>query len=237
MWIVANPMTPERARKIAAVLDRRQPDLTVVTDHVHKGHNLSAIVRSCDAVGVMVVHTVVPAGSYRPHQGTAMGSHRWVEVAAHGDLGEAIGEVRGRGMQVLAAHLGTVAVDYRDIDYTLPTAILMGAEKDGVSAEGVAAADRCITIPMVGMVASYNVSVAAALILNEAWRQRERAGFYDRCRIDAAMRRRLFFRWAHPKIAAFCDRRAVAYPALDEVGEIVDAAAWMAGLREAPANR
>lgn len=231
MRIVANTMTPERALRIAAVLDRRQPDLTVVTDNVHKGHNLSAIVRTCDAVGVLAVHTVVPVGSYRPRRGTAMGSQRWVDVVAHADLGKAIATVRGLGMQVLAAHLSDAAVDYREIDYTRPTAILMGAEKDGVSAEGIAAADYCITIPMVGMVASYNVSVAAALILNEAWRQRESAGLYERCRVDAATRRRLFFRWAHPKIAAFCDRRAIDYPPVDEHGEVIEAAAWMAGLR------
>ena len=97
-------MTPERIARLRQVLDRRQPDLTVITNFVHKQRNASAIVRNCDAVGIMTAHAVVPRRDYKAFRGTAMGSHRWVRVVRHEQLADAIAAVRGQGMQVVAAH-------------------------------------------------------------------------------------------------------------------------------------
>ena len=224
-------MTPERIARLRAVLDRRQPDLTVITDFVHKQRNTSAIVRICDGVGIMRLHMVVGEESYRAFRGTAVGSHNWVEVRRHPALGDALDAVRAESMQVLAAHPAPTVVDYREVDYTRPTALLLGTERAGLSAEAVAAADQCIAIPMVGMVSSYNVSVAAGIILAEAQRQREAAGLYENCRIDAATYERLFFEWGHPQVRDFCRARGLAYPALDESGEIADSPAWYAEVR------
>ena len=129
-------MTPERISRLRAVLDRRQPDLTVVTDFVNKQRNLSAIVRNCDAAGVMQLHAVIGDEDYRAFRGTAMGSHQWVEVVAHEDLDSALVPLRQAGMQVVAAHLVPHAVDFRELDYTRPTAVLLGAERRGISADG-----------------------------------------------------------------------------------------------------
>ena len=131
----------------------------------------------------------------------------------------------------MAAHLDASAADYREIDYTLPTALVVGAEIEGVSAEGRALADRCICVPMLGMVESLNVSVATAIVLAEARRQREQAGLYTRRRIDADSYRTLLFRWAQPKIARFCDQRGLDSPPLDEDGDIADASTWYARIR------
>ncbi|MBN7795420.1 tRNA (guanosine(18)-2'-O)-methyltransferase TrmH [Parahaliea mediterranea] len=230
-------MTPERSARLRAVLARRQPDLALVTDFVNKQRNLSAIVRNCDAAGVMQLHAVLGEEDYRAYRGTAMGSHRWVEVVRHDSAGDAIADLQSRGHQVLAAHLGEGARDYREIDYCRPTAVLMGAERRGVSETARAAVDGFITVPMMGMVESYNVSVASGIILAEAQRQRAEAGLYDRCRIDAATYQRLLFEWAHPVVREFCQQRGLAYPPLDADGEIVEPSAWYAAVRAGTAPR
>ena len=213
------------------MLDRRQPDLTVVTDFVHKPRNLVAIVRSCDAVGIMRVHAVTGDEDYRGYRGTSGSAQRWVEVERHRELAPALASLRASGFQLVAAHLDADACDYREIDYTVPTALVVGAEIEGVSAQGRALADRSLRVPMLGMVESLNVSVATAIVLAEALRQRELAGLYDECRIDPETYRRLLFRWAQPRIARFCDERGLAYPPLDEDGDIADASAWYARAR------
>ena len=224
-------MTPERSARLRRVLDRRQPDLTVVTDFAHKPRNLSAVLRVCDAVGVMTVHAVIGEHDYRAFRGTAMGSQQWVAVREHRLLAPALEPLRAAGYQLVAAHPAADSVDYRDIDYTAPTALLLGAERQGVSSEGLAWADHSVNIPMVGMVGSLNVSVAAGIILAEARFQRQRAGLYDRVRIDDATYQRLLFEWAHPQLRDFCQQRGLRYPALDAAGEIVDAPAWYASVR------
>tara|TARA_R110002110_G_scaffold91264_2_gene237558 strand:- start:179777 stop:180490 length:714 start_codon:yes stop_codon:yes gene_type:complete len=224
-------MTPERIERLRYVLSRRQPDLTVVTDFVHKQRNLSAIVRNCDAVGIMQAHAVLGDDDYRAFRGTTMGSHRWVDVRRHGNLSDAMDGLRACGMQLVAAHLGPEAIDYREVDYTRPTALVLGAERRGVSAEGVALADVCVSIPMVGMVGSLNVSVACGIILAEVQHQRERAGLYSTQRIDATTYQRLLFEWGHPVVRDYCRDRGLAYPPLDDKGEIENPSAWYARVR------
>lgn len=225
-------MTPERYTRLRTTLDRRQPDLTVLTDYVHKGRNLSAIVRTSDAVGIGSVHCVIGDKDYRSFRGTALGSHRYVEVHRYSDLAQPVADLKSSGFQIVAAHLSPAAVDFHEVDYTKPTALLMGAEKEGLSAEGCEAADIHITIPMVGMVESFNVSVAAGIILNEARYQRQMAGLYDRPRISQAEYDRLFFEWAHPKIRDYCRRYGFDYPALRDDGEIDNPSAWHAETRQ-----
>ncbi len=215
-------MTPQRHRRLTSVLDRRQPDLTVLMDNVHKDHNLSAVLRTCDAVGVFSAHGVWPNPRYRPSRGVSAGSGKWVPVHTHPSLEAAMGALRGEGFTILAATLSDQAVDYRGVDYTRPTAVLVGAEKQGVSAPGLAGADGHIAIPMHGFVESLNVSVATALILFEAQGQRLRAGLYDRPRLDPEVYRRTLFEWGYPKIARACRERGLPYPALDHEGAMVD---------------
>ena len=224
-------MTPERIARIRQVLARRQPDLTVITDFVHKQRNLSAIVRNCDAAGVMGLHAVIGEEEYQAFRGTAMGSHHWVEVRRYAALEQAAQPLQTAGYQLVAAHLDENALDYRDIDYCRPTAILLGAERRGVSAAAEQLVDACITIPMVGMVSSLNVSVAAGIILAEAQRQRQLAGMYDRCRIDEKTYERLFFEWGHPAVTLFCQERGLRYPPLNEEGEINQPSHWYARVR------
>lgn len=214
-------MTPERFRRLRAALTRRQPDLTVLMDRVNKSHNFSAILRNCDAVGVLKAHVVPPENGLDLHHGTSAGTKKWVEVGYHDSTIDAIDGLKAAGFRVLAAHPSDDAADYREPDYTRPTAIVMGAELYGVSKEGLAAADGHVSIPMMGMVHSLNVSVATALLLFEARRQREAEGMYDSSRLPEDDFERRLFEWAYPTIAANRREAGRPYPAITDDGELI----------------
>lgn len=214
-------MTPERFARLRRALTRRQPDLAVLMDGVHKSHNFSAILRNCDAVGVLEAHVVVPGGGLDLHHGTSAGTRKWVEVHRHASVADAVERLRRRGFTVVAAHPSSESVDYRELDYTTPTALMMGAELHGVSEEGLRLADRHVVIPMLGMVHSLNVSVATALLLFEAARQREARGMYDESRLAPEDFERRLFEWAYPSIAAARRRGGRPYPSLSHDGEIL----------------
>ncbi|WP_373092037.1 tRNA (guanosine(18)-2'-O)-methyltransferase TrmH [Zhongshania sp.] len=230
-------MTAARFQRLRQVLAYRQPDLTIVTDNVHKSRNLSAIVRTADAAGIGSMHCVIPDKDYKAFRGTAMGSHSWVKVERKQDVTTALVPLKAQGYQVLAAHLGEGAVDFRDADYTKPTVILMGAEKLGVSPAGCALADAFITIPMMGMVQSFNVSVAAGIILAEAQRQRQLVGLYSKPRLDDESYQRTLFEWAQSKMADYCRAKGLAYPPMDEDGELLDGLGWQLAVREGRAPK
>ncbi len=226
------PMTPERLEKLKHILNSRQPDLTVLMDRVHKKHNLAAILRTCDAVGAMELHAVVPRGMYIGNPKAMAGSKRWVELKRHRSGEEGCSHLRQRGFQLIAAHADPQAKDFRDIDFTKPTALMMGSELTGMSDAMLAAADEHVFIPMHGMVQSLNVSVSAALILYEAERQRKLAGMYGERRIQDEVYARLLFEWAWPQIARYCREHDLPYPRMDlETAEILDTLPGTAGKR------
>lgn len=216
-------MTPRRFGRLKQTLDRRQPDLTVLLEGVHKPHNFSAVLRSCDAVGVHEAHIVPGIEGVPLVSGTAQGSHKWVHVRRHHNMEDGVQLLRDSGHKLYAAHLSEDAIPYRELDFTGPCAFIMGTEKHGLSAASLELVDQIITIPMHGMVASLNVSVAAALLLFEAQQQRLSAGMYNRARLPAREYDHVLFEWAHPKIARHCRDRKLPYPRLDEDGNILDA--------------
>lgn len=215
-------MTPEREEKLNRVFQQRQMDLTLITDRVHKPRNIAALLRNCDAVGVAVMHYVQPKAGYEHFRGTSQGSDRWVELAAHDNVASAIATVKAQGMRVYAAHLSDTAVNFSDVDYTQPCAILMGSEKEGISDEAAQLADQHIIIPMLGMVESFNVSTAAGIILVEAQRQRLAAGMYERAGLPVAQRAKYLFETRYPRIVNFCRLCKEPYPDYTEQGELIN---------------
>ena len=228
-------MNPQRYARICEMLARRQPDLTVCMEQVHKPHNVSAIIRTADAVGVQEVHAVWPGHKLRTTVSTAAGSNSWVDVKTHRTIQNAVAALKARGMQVLATHLSDKAVDFREIDYTRPTCILLGQEKTGITQEALALADQDIIIPMTGMVQSLNVSVASALILYEAQRQRQNAGMYARenSMLPDSVQQRLLFEGGYPVLAKVAKRKGLPYPQINQAGEIEAEASWWARMQSA----
>ncbi|WP_292658756.1 RNA methyltransferase [Nitratifractor sp.] len=191
-------ITPQRRQRIEALLEQKQPDLQVLLDDVHDSRNISAVIRTCDAVGVL--HFYYSRNSLdhvKTHRTVTQGAHRWLlkERIDYEKRAQFLRRKREEGMQILVTQLGEESRDFREIDYTLPTLLVLGNEKEGVSAEVAAEATHRVIIPMHGMVQSLNVSVAAALILYEAQRQRQAAGFYDRPQLDEARRQALMEEW------------------------------------------
>ncbi len=192
------PRTERRHARIAAVLTRRQPDLTVVLENVHDPHNVSAVLRSCDAVGVFEIHLIYtveepPASLART---TSASAAKWIETTAHSSVEGCYAKLRRRGLRVLATAIGAGASDLYDVDLRLPTALVFGNEMGGVSEEAQRLADGLIAIPMMGMVQSLNVSVACAVVLYEALRQRRQAGAYEGPKLDEAVLRQLRDDWS-----------------------------------------
>lgn len=209
-------MTPQRRARVDAVLARRQPDLTVMMERVHKPHNFSAVLRTADAVGILEAYAVVPRGGMPEHSGTSKGAEKWTSVNTFTDTPDAIAALKSRGFRIYAAHFSERAVDYRDVDYTQPTAVLLGTEYQGVSPEALELVDGEVIIPMMGMTQSLNVSVANSVILYEAQRQRQNAGMYDHCRLDPELHHRLRFEWLYPRQAQILREQGQPYPDIIE---------------------
>ncbi|EEP90224.1 MULTISPECIES: tRNA (guanosine(18)-2'-O)-methyltransferase TrmH [Yersinia] len=226
-------MNPQRYARICEMLATRQPDLTVCLEQVHKPHNVSAIIRTADAVGIHQIHAIWPTPEMYTRLSSAAGSNSWVQVKTHSDITEAITHLKSQGMQILATHLSDKAVDFREIDYTRPTCILMGQEKTGISKEALAMADKDIIIPMIGMVQSLNVSVASALILYEAQRQRQNAGMYRRTQsvLSEDEQQRLLFEGGYPVLAQVAKRKGLPRPHIDEQGQVIADEQWWSAMQ------
>ena len=212
-------MTLRRRERVTTVLARRQPDMTVVAESVHKPHNLSAVLRTCDAVGIGTIHAVQPTGGVPTYTATSASAERWVDVVVHGTVGAAVAHLRREGMRIYAAQLSETAVDYRTVDFVTPCAVIIGNEREGVSSEAAALADEHIIIPMLGMVQSLNVSVAAAAIMYEAQRQRLAAGLYDEPRLPPAELAAVAERWLRPPAKRRLDRAHGLDSSLDRASE------------------
>ena len=212
--------TEERQQKRDWVMAQRQTDLTVFAESLHKARNFSAIVRTCDAVGINELHAVPGEDGLAIHWNTSQGAEKWVQVHTHESLYSGCRYLQERGFQLIAAHLSDEATDYRELDYTGPTALLVGTELFGVSEAALELADQQVMIPMVGVTQSLNVSVACAIVLYEALRQRQAAGLYGKRGLEGAVHAKQRFEWLHPQGAEFCRQRGLEYPELNESGDI-----------------
>ena len=192
------PRTERRQARIRKVLARRQPDLTVVLENVHDPHNVSAILRSCDGVGVLRAHAVYsieapPPGAFARQ--TSASAAKWVEVERHSSLAECYRTLREEGFSILVTSIGPDSRSLYDWDLRQPIALVLGNEMRGVSSDARNKADGVIQIPMAGMVQSLNVSVACAVCLYEAFRQRTAAGDYEYPKLDSDRLRALEEDW------------------------------------------
>lgn len=177
-------MRPERMKKVLAVAGSRQLNLTVILENVHDPHNISAVLRTCDSVGISEIYVLftdpdLVRRKFKPGKRTSSGSRKWVRIHRFHDLRLCCDAVRAKYDQILATHLDDNASNVFEMDLTLSTALVFGNEKEGVSYTMLNESDGRISIPQVGMVKSLNISVACGVVLYEAFRQRWTKGMYE----------------------------------------------------------
>jgi len=178
-----------RSEKIYACVSRRQPSLSIVLENVHDPHNVSAVLRSCDAVGVIDVHLVYHSGQFFPELGekSSASARKWVLTHKHSSIDECYDYLRKEGKKILTTGMSNEARSLYAIDFTEPIAIVFGNEHTGVSEEAILKADGNMLIPQVGMIQSLNISVACAVTLYEAFRQRSLKGMFDSIQMGETM--------------------------------------------------
>ncbi len=189
-------ITEKRLEKIRKVLQKRQKDLQVFSDNVKNQHNFSAILRTCDAVGVLYLYYRFLGEGELINEEITMGSHKWVIHQEIEDIDRFFKNKKEEGFQIVATYLSDKSIHFREIDYTKPTLIVVGNEIHGVSEEVLKYADHNIIIPMYGMAQSLNVSVATGVILYEAQRQREASGFYEKQSLSDEEIESIIKKWA-----------------------------------------
>ena len=192
------PRTERRQQRIKLTLRRRQPDLTVVLEDVHDPHNVSAVLRTCDAVGALEVHLVY-VHEEQPLRAlarrTSGSAAKWVRTIMHPSIETCFAALRQRGLTIYTTALAEQSQNLYDVDLASPVALVFGNEMRGASATAIDEADGTFVIPMMGMVQSLNISVACAVALYEALRQRRVAGAYDERRLDDATFEALAAEW------------------------------------------
>ena len=191
-------MTPERKEKLVSVLKKRQTDLTVVLENVFDPHNISAVMRTCDAVGVQeiyILNTKIP-----PHKKwgakSSSSAAKWLSIHQYENASECFSSLRKRYSKILTTHLDSEAVGLYEIDMTQPIALVFGNEHSGVSEEIRALADGNFVIPQCGIIRSLNISVACAVTLYEAYRQKNVAGHYNRESLEDVRKQDLLKEWS-----------------------------------------
>jgi tRNA (guanosine-2'-O-)-methyltransferase len=190
-------MTSERRARLLAVLNKRQSDLTVVLENVFDPHNISAVMRTCDAVGVQevyVLNTKIPRHKKWGAKSSSSAA-KWLTVHQFTDAEACFAALRQKYDRILTTHLSSDAVNLYEIDFTSRIALVFGNEHSGVSEEIRAMADGNFIIPQVGIIKSLNISVACAVTLYEAQRQKKLAGHYDTCRLPEPMLNELLDKW------------------------------------------
>lgn len=190
-------MTPERRQKLTAVLEKRQPDLTVVLENVFDPHNISAVMRTCDAVGIQEVYILTTKIPRHKKWGARSSSSaaKWLTVHQFDNAEECFALLRRKYRKILTTHLSSDAVNLYDVNMIEPIALVFGNEHSGVSDEIRALADGNFIIPQAGIIQSLNISVACAVTLYEACRQKTLAGHYNRNNMDHAMKQELLNEW------------------------------------------
>lgn len=190
-------MTPERRNRLISVLNKRQPDLTVVLENVFDPHNISAVMRTCDAVGIQEIYVLTTKIPRHKKWGARSSSSaaKWLTIHQHDDLEECVAELRKKFSKIYTTHLSSDAVSLHQIDFTEPVALVFGNEHAGVSEEMIAKADGNFIIPQMGIIQSLNISVACAVTIYEALRQKTNAGHYHHQRLDDRTYNQLLQEW------------------------------------------
>jgi len=190
-------MTPERYKRLTSVLSKRQGDITVVLENVFDPHNISAVMRTADAVGlqdIYILNTKIP-----PHKKwgakSSSSAAKWLSIHQYENAAECFSVLRKSYSTILTTHLSSDAVSLHSIDFTKSIALVFGNEHSGVSEEIRTLSDGNFIIPQTGIIRSLNISVACAVTLYEAYRQKNIAGHYNQQSLDSVRYNELMKEW------------------------------------------
>lgn len=184
-------MTPKRIDKFKKVASQRQLDLTVVFENVHDPHNIGAVMRTCDAVGISEIY-VLYTDERLQHEFFKLGkrasssARKWVQVNYYHDLDKCMSTVQNKYKNLFATHLSETANSLYELDLKEPMAFVFGNEREGLSKEALNYCNGNFIIPQMGMVESLNISVACAITLYETYRQRQSAGLYENSKTNSS---------------------------------------------------
>ena len=190
-------MTPERTERLETVLSKRQPDLTVLLENVFDPHNISAVMRTCDAVGIQEIyilnHKIPPHRKWGAKSSSS--AAKWLTIHQFTDVAECFEALRKNYQKIYTTHLSSDAVSLHELNLTESVALVFGNEHSGVSEEIIAMADGNFIIPQVGIIKSLNISVACAVSLYEAYRQKNNAGHYNQLKLEGEQLTTLRTEW------------------------------------------
>lgn len=190
-------MTPERREKLTSVLSKRQADLTVVMENVHDPHNISAVMRTCESVGIQDIYVLTTIMPRHKRFGVKSSSSaaKWLTIHQYTDAVDCFTALRRNYDTILTTHLAADSIGLYEIDFTKRIALVFGNEHDGVSDEIRAMADGNFIIPQMGIIQSLNISVACAVAVYEALRQKKTAGHYEKTSLPAERVNLLLKEW------------------------------------------
>jgi tRNA (guanosine-2'-O-)-methyltransferase len=195
-------MTSERYNRLTSVLNKRQPDLTVVLENVFDPHNISAVMRTCDAVGIQEIYIL--NNKIPPHRKwgakSSSSAAKWLTIHQFTDANECFDALRKKYSKIYTTHLSSDAVGLYDLNLTESVALVFGNEHSGVSEDIITLADANFIIPQVGIIQSLNISVACAVTLYEAFRQKTNAGHFTAPKLPVIELQNLQTEWGFTDI-------------------------------------
>lgn len=190
--------TKKRMERMLEVLAKRQNDIVVVLENVHDPHNVSAVLRTCDAVGILDIYLVYHSGQKFPQLNNKSSGRvrKWMMVHKFTSVTDCFEELKSKGFTVLSTYVSEETKSIYEIDYTQKVAFVFGNEHEGVTKEVLDNSDFIITIPQVGFAESLNISVACSVCLYEAFRQKKLSGHYDSPKLDSYEQKLILDSWS-----------------------------------------
>ncbi|MCB0391225.1 MAG: RNA methyltransferase [Bdellovibrionales bacterium] len=156
-------LSESRWQRIQEVVAQRTLNIVPILEHIYDRGNISAVMRSAEAFGFVNFHVIDrPDGQFKPANRVSQGTDKWIRLKKHKNTTQCLTELKDKGFKIYATHLdATISIE--EIDFSQPSAVILGNEKEGVSQEALAMCDHKFMIPMYGFAQSFNISVAGAL--------------------------------------------------------------------------
>ncbi len=189
--------TKERLEVIKKVLSKRQNDIVVVLENVHDPHNVSAVLRTCDAIGILHIYLIYHSGQEFPQLGNKSSGRvrKWMFIHKYTSVEECFTDLKKEGFSIISTHLYNESKSIFEVDLTQKIALVFGNEHEGVSNEIVVGSDTIVLIPQVGFAESLNISVACSICLYEAFRQKDILGHYSSPKLDVSEEKLILEHW------------------------------------------